>query len=101
METHSISPGLDYPGVGPEHSFLKDIGRAEYTSVNDTQALEGFHLLCRTEGIIPALEPSHALYHASVLAPQLSSDDIVLVCLSGRGDKDIHIVLESMGEDSA
>ncbi len=96
VETHSISAGLDYPGVGPEHSYLKDIGRAEYTSVNDAQALEGFHLLCRTEGIIPALEPSHAIYHVSKLAPTLSTDEIVLVCLSGRGDKDIHVVLDSM-----
>ncbi len=96
VETHSISPGLDYPGVGPEHSYLKDAGRAEYTSVNDAEALEGFHMLCKTEGIIPALEPSHAIYYASKLAPKLSSEEIVLVCLSGRGDKDIHIVLESM-----
>ena len=96
METHSISPGLDYPGVGPEHSFLKDSGRAEYTSVNDSQALEGFHLLCKTEGIIPALEPSHALYYVTTLAPTLSPEDIVMVCLSGRGDKDMHIVLEAM-----
>ena len=96
VETHSISPGLDYPGVGPEHSYLKDAGRAEYTSVNDAEALEGFHMLCKTEGIIPALEPSHAIYYASKLAPRLSSEEIVLVCLSGRGDKDIHIVLESM-----
>ena len=96
VETHSISPGLDYPGVGPEHSQLKDSGRAQYTSVDDAQALEGFHMLCRTEGIIPALEPSHAIYYASTLAPKLSADDVVLVCLSGRGDKDIHIVLEAL-----
>ena len=96
METHSISPGLDYPGVGPEHSFLKDSGRAKYTSVNDSQALEGFHLLCKTEGIIPALEPSHALYYVTTLAPTLSPEDIVMVCLSGRGDKDMQIVLEAM-----
>ena len=96
VETHSISPGLDYPGVGPEHSYLKDAGRAEYTSVNDAEALEGFHMLCKMEGIIPALEPSHAIYYASKLAPKLSSEAIVLVCLSGRGDKDIHIVLEAM-----
>ena len=97
VETHSISAGLDYPSVGPEHSYLKDIGRAEYTSVDDAQALEGFHLLCRTEGIIPALEPSHAIYYVSKLAPKLSTEEIILVCLSGRGDKDIHVVLESMG----
>ena len=96
-ETHSISAGLDYPGVGPEHSFLKDSGRAEYLSVDDTQALEGFHLLCRTEGIIPALEPSHAVFHASRLAARLSSDQVILVCLSGRGDKDIQIVAGAAG----
>jgi tryptophan synthase beta subunit len=96
-ETHSISAGLDYPGVGPEHSFLKDSGRAEYLSVNDDQALEGFHLLCRTEGIIPALEPSHAVFHAAHLAPQLSAGEVVLVCLSGRGDKDIQIVAKAAG----
>lgn len=99
VETHSISAGLDYPSVGPEHSYLKDIGRAEYTSVDDEQALEGFHLLCKTEGIIPALEPSHAIYYASKLAPKLSTDEIILVCLSGRGDKDIHVVLEAMGDE--
>ena len=99
VETHSISAGLDYPSVGPEHSYLKDVGRAEYTSVNDEQALEGFHLLCKTEGIIPALEPSHAIYYASKLAPKLSTDEIILVCLSGRGDKDIHVVLEAMGDE--
>ena len=96
METHSISPGLDYPGVGPEHSYLKDSGRADYTSVDDAQALEGFHLLCKTEGIIPALEPSHAIYYVTTLAPTLSPEDIVMVCLSGRGDKDMHIVVEAM-----
>ncbi|MCZ6867636.1 MAG: tryptophan synthase subunit beta [Chloroflexi bacterium] len=98
VETHSISPGLDYPGVGPEHSFLKDTERASYVAVTDPQALEGFHLLCRTEGIIPALEPSHAIYFLTTLAPTLSSQEIVLMCLSGRGDKDMHIVLEAMGE---
>ena len=99
METHSVSPGLDYPGVGPEHSHLKDTGRAQYVAVTDQQALEAFHLLCKTEGIIPALEPSHALYHATSLASSLQAGQIVLVCLSGRGDKDISIVLEAMGED--
>jgi len=98
VETHSISPGLDYPGVGPEHSFLKDTERASYVAVTDPQALEGFHLLCRTEGIIPALEPSHAIYYLTTLAPTLSSQEIVLMCLSGRGDKDMHIVLGAMGE---
>ena len=96
-ETHSISAGLDYPGVGPEHSYLKESGRAEYSEVTDSQALEGFHLLCRTEGIIPALESSHAIYYASQLAGELSQDHIILVCLSGRGDKDIDIVAKASG----
>jgi tryptophan synthase beta chain len=95
--THSISAGLDYPGVGPEHSYLKQSGRAEYQGVTDDQALEGFHLLCRTEGIIPALESSHAVYAAAELARSLAVDKIVLVCLSGRGDKDINIVAQSSG----
>ena len=96
-ETHSISAGLDYPGVGPEHSYLKDSGRAQYSEVTDAQALEAFHLLCRTEGIIPALESSHAVYLACQLAKDLTDDQIVLVCLSGRGDKDIDIVAEASG----
>ena len=91
-EAHSISAGLDYPGVGPEHSWLKDTGRADYVSVTDDQALEGFQLLCRTEGIIPALEPSHALYYISQLAPKLDRDQVVLLGLSGRGDKDMDTV---------
>ena len=97
QETHSISAGLDYPGVGPEHSYLKDSGRAEYREVNDADALEAFHLLCRTEGIIPALESSHAVYAAVELAKTLPTDQTVLVCLSGRGDKDIGIVAEASG----
>ena len=96
-ETHSISAGLDYPGVGPEHSYLKDAGRVEYLAVTDSQALEGFHLLSRSEGILPALEPSHAIYYAAQLARELSPDQIILVGLSGRGDKDIHIVAEAAG----
>ncbi len=96
-ETHSISAGLDYPGVGPEHSYLKDSGRAQYSEVTDSQALDAFHLLCRTEGIIPALESSHAVYLACQLAKELTDDQIVLVCLSGRGDKDIDIVAEASG----
>ncbi len=92
---HSISAGLDYPGVGPEHSYLKDSGRADYREVTDSQALEGFRLLCRTEGIIPALESAHAVYGAAELAPKLPEDSIILVCLSGRGDKDIGIVAEA------
>jgi len=97
QETHSISAGLDYPGVGPEHSYLKDSGRAEYREVTDSQALEAFHLLCRTEGIIPALESSHAVSAALELAAKLTPDQIVLVCLSGRGDKDINIVAQASG----
>ena len=96
-ETHSISAGLDYPGVGPEHSYLKDAGRAQYLAVTDSQALEGFHLLSRTEGIIPALEPAHAIYHASRLAGQLSPEQLALVCLSGRGDKDVPTVARAAG----
>tara|TARA_B100000686_G_scaffold295676_1_gene326696 strand:- start:3 stop:542 length:540 start_codon:yes stop_codon:yes gene_type:complete len=92
--THSISAGLDYPGVGPEHSYLKDISRANYVSVTDEQALEGFHLLSRTEGIIPALESAHAVYYACELSKTMSSDQSVLVCLSGRGDKDVPTVAE-------
>ena len=92
IEAHSISAGLDYPGVGPEHSFLKEAGRAEYVSVTDEEALEGFQLLCRTEGIIPALEPSHAIAYLRRLAPTLGRDSIVLVGLSGRGDKDMGTV---------
>ncbi|MFH1483469.1 MAG: tryptophan synthase subunit beta [Chloroflexota bacterium] len=95
--THSIAPGLDYPGVGPEHSYLKDTGRVKYVAVGDAQALDAFQLLCRTEGILPALEPAHALFHACRIAKRLSPDRLILVCLSGRGDKDIHIVAEAMG----
>ena len=91
-ETHSVSAGLDYPGVGPEHSYLKDAGRVEYTFATDREALEAFRLLCSCEGIIPALEPAHALAHALKLAPQMSKDEIVLINLSGRGDKDLEIV---------
>ncbi len=96
METHSISAGLDYPGVGPEHSWLRDSGRAEYVSVTDEQALEGFRLMCRTEGIIPALEPAHAAYHISQLAPTLPSDRVILMGLSGRGDKDMETVASAL-----
>ena len=91
-ETHSISAGLDYPGVGPEHSYLKDTGRATYVSVLDSESLEGFQLLCRTEGIIPALEPAHAIHYISQLAPTLAEDKTILVGLSGRGDKDMDTV---------
>ena len=95
--THSISAGLDYPGVGPEHSYLKDIGRADYLAVTDEQALEGFHLLSRAEGIIPALESAHAIYHACELAKSLPQEQTILVCLSGRGDKDVPTVAEAAG----
>ena len=97
MEAHSISAGLDYPGVGPEHSWLSDTRRAQYVSVTDTEALEGFQLMCRTEGIIPALEPAHAAYYISRLAPTLSSDQIILMGLSGRGDKDMDTVASALG----
>jgi tryptophan synthase beta chain len=97
VETHSISAGLDYPGVGPEHAWLKDSGRAEYASVTDEEALQAFHDLCRLEGIIPALESSHALAYAAKMAPRLPQDYILLVNLSGRGDKDMHTVAEKSG----
>jgi tryptophan synthase beta chain len=97
METHSISAGLDYPGVGPEHAFLKDTDRAQYVCVNDEEALAAFHALCRLEGIIPALESAHALAHAARLAPTLSPEQTILVNLSGRGDKDMHTVAEKSG----
>jgi len=97
IETHSISAGLDYPGVGPEHAWLKDSGRAEYVAVTDDEALEAFHKLCRLEGIIPALESSHALAYAAKLAPRMRKDQILLVNLSGRGDKDMHTVAEKSG----
>ncbi|MTH63843.1 tryptophan synthase subunit beta [Paracoccus shanxieyensis] len=97
LEGHSISAGLDYPGIGPEHAWLKEQGRAEYVSVTDTEALEAFQQLCRTEGIIPALEPSHALAHVSKLAPTLPKDHIMVVNLSGRGDKDIFAVAKHLG----
>jgi len=98
-ETHSISAGLDYPGVGPEHAFLKDIGRAEYVGITDAEALEAFHYLCRTEGIIPALESSHAVAHALKLAKTMRSDQVILVNLSGRGDKDIGTVADLSNAD--
>jgi len=97
IETHSISAGLDYPGVGPEHAYLKDSGRAHYVSITDKEALEAFHELTRTEGIMPALESSHALAYAKKLAPQLGKDKIIVINLSGRGDKDIHTVASLEG----
>jgi len=96
-ETHSISAGLDYPGVGPEHAWLKDSGRAEYVAVDDKEALQAFHTLTRTEGIMPALESAHAIAYAMKLAPQMAKDAILLVNLSGRGDKDMHTVAEASG----
>ncbi len=98
-ETHSISAGLDYPGVGPEHAYLKDIGRAEYVGITDDEALKAFHRLCRTEGIIPALESSHAVAHAMKLAPAMRPDQHLLVNLSGRGDKDIGTVADLSGAE--
>jgi tryptophan synthase beta chain len=101
IETHSISAGLDYPGVGPEHAWLKDTGRAEYVSVTDDEALAAFHACCRVEGIIPALESAHALAYATKLAPSLPRDTILLVNLSGRGDKDMATVAERSGAAKA
>ena len=97
METHSISAGLDYPGVGPEHSYLKESGRVIYVAVSDKEALDAFQLLCRTEGIPPALEPAHAVSYAAKLAASLSKEQIIVVNLSGRGDKDMDIVVEALG----
>jgi tryptophan synthase beta chain len=96
-ETHSVSAGLDYPGVGPEHAWLKDSGRAEYVAVTDDEALKAFHDLCRREGIIPALESAHAVAYAMKLAPQMAKDALLLVNLSGRGDKDMQTVAERSG----
>jgi tryptophan synthase beta chain len=96
-ETHSISAGLDYPGVGPEHAWLKDTKRAEYVAVSDEEALKAFLELCRTEGIIPALESAHAVAYAMALAPKMPKDGVLLVNLSGRGDKDMHTVAERLG----
>lgn len=93
---HSISAGLDYPGVGPEHSYYKKIGRAEYVSVSDKEALLGFRLLSEAEGIIPALEPAHAIYHVSKIAPKMSKTKIIIICLSGRGDKDVEIIAKAL-----
>jgi tryptophan synthase beta chain len=96
-EAHSISAGLDYPGVGCEHSYLRDSGRATYATITDAESLEGFKLLCSKEGIIPALESSHAIAHVAKLAPKMKKDEIILVCLSGRGDKDVNQIADRMG----
>jgi tryptophan synthase beta chain len=98
-ETHSVSAGLDYPGVGPEHAYLKDIGRAEYVGITDQEALSAFHYLCRTEGIIPALESSHAVAYAMKLAKTMTPQQSILVNLSGRGDKDIGTVADLSNAD--
>jgi tryptophan synthase beta chain len=98
-EAHSISAGLDYPGIGPEHAWLKEIGRVDYTSVTDTEALDAFQLLCRTEGIIPALEPSHAIAAVAKVAPTMQADQVILANLCGRGDKDIFTVAEALGTE--
>jgi tryptophan synthase beta chain len=97
IETHSISAGLDYPGVGPEHAWLKESGRAEYVAITDEEALQAFHDLCRLEGIIPALESAHALAYAAKIAPRMRKDQALLINLSGRGDKDMHTVAERSG----
>lgn len=98
MQTHSISAGLDYPGVGPEHSFYKKTKRAEYVAIKDKEALESFRILSETEGIIPALESSHAIAYAKKLAPKLNKDNIIIICLSGRGDKDVSLVQNILGK---
>lgn len=100
QEAHSISAGLDYPGVGPEHCYLYETKRATYETVTDAEALEGVKLLCKTEGILPALESAHAIYYASNLAKTMSKDDIIVVCLSGRGDKDVHTISAALGGDT-
>jgi tryptophan synthase beta chain len=97
LATHSISAGLDYPSVGPEHSFLREIGRARYTTATDEEALAAFELLCRLEGIIPALESAHAVAYAMREAPKMAKDESILVNLSGRGDKDADFVAEKLG----
>ena len=99
LEGHSISAGLDYPGIGPEHAWLHDIGRVEYVSVTDAEALEAFQLCCATEGIIPALEPAHALAHVMKIAPTLPADHLLVMNMCGRGDKDIFTVAEALGTE--
>ncbi len=98
LEVHSISAGLDYPGVGPEHSYLKDATRVEYQAVTDDEALEAFRLFSRLEGIVPALEPSHAIAYVLKIADELPPDALMVICLSGRGDKDCQQVAEKLGE---
>jgi tryptophan synthase beta chain len=98
-DVHSVSAGLDYPGVGPEHSHWKDIGRVRYTSIRDDEALQGFHLCSRLEGILPALETAHAVVEALRLAAQRAKEDVVVICFSGRGDKDCYEVARLEGEE--
>jgi tryptophan synthase beta chain len=97
LPTHSVSAGLDYPGVGPEHAYLKEIGRAHYVVIDDKEALDAFQWVCRSEGIIPALETAHAFAYLRKLAPTMSKDQIVVLCLSGRGDKDVDSVAARIG----
>ena len=97
LETHSFAPGLDYPGVGPEHAYYKEGGRAEYVTATDEEALEAFHVLSRTEGILPALESAHALAYAKKIAPSLEKSKVMIVNLSGRGDKDVQSIGNRMG----
>ena len=99
MPVYSISAGLDYPGVGPEHAYLHDIGRVRYTSVTDDEAIDAFQMLCRTEGIMPAIESSHALAGAVKEIPKMGKDEIAVICLSGRGDKDVHTVAKYLGKE--
>lgn len=98
-EVYSISAGLDYPGVGPEHAHLRDSKRAEYVAVTDEEAVEAFEYLSRTEGIIPAIESSHAVAHAMKMAPEMDKEDVIVVCLSGRGDKDVRSIAQYRGVD--
>ncbi|GAE94381.1 tryptophan synthase beta chain [Gracilibacillus boraciitolerans JCM 21714] len=97
QEAHSISAGLDYPGVGPEHSHLRDIGRVKYVNITDEEALTGLQELSRVEGIIPALESAHAIAYATKLAKEMKEDEIMVICLSGRGDKDVESVRDALG----
>ena len=99
LPVYSISAGLDYPGVGPEHSYLKDIGRAEYVAITDDEAVSAFEYLSKVEGIIPAIESAHALAYARKLAPTLDKDKIIVICLSGRGDKDVAAIARYRGVD--
>ncbi|CAM5187053.1 Tryptophan synthase beta chain OS=Lysinibacillus sphaericus OX=1421 GN=trpB PE=3 SV=1 [Lysinibacillus sphaericus] len=101
QEAHSISAGLDYPGKGREHCYLHDIGRAKFDSITDTEALEGLQLLSRTEGILPALESAHAIAYTAKIAQEMDADDIIVVCLSGRGDKDVHTVRAILGGEQS